>query len=310
MLERLQKTLAAAGIGSRRACEAWILEGRVKVNGQVITELGTKVDLVTDRVTFNGRPVQLPRKRYYIALNKPRGVMSSLQDSHAARLVTDLVDLGDKPMLRPVGRLDVDSEGLIFLTDDGEFLYRLTHPRYHVPKTYRADVRGILTQESLDILRRGINLEDGPTQPAQNVRLCRSHKGDGKGEGADGVGQSEVELTIFEGRNRQVRRMFAALGHPVTKLTRIRIGDVRLTGLASGAWRHLTPGEVAALTVDSIPADSPTFTQNQTQEKSSWPVPPLSTPRREQSSSPLRKTMPPSRPRTSSNSPRRGSTPG
>ena len=297
MLERLQKSLAAAGIGSRRACEAWITEGRVKVNGQVVTELGTKVDLDTDRVTFNGQPVRLPRKRYYIALNKPRGVMSSLQDAHAARLVTDLVDLGDKPMLRPVGRLDVDTEGLIFLTDDGEFLYKLTHPRYHVPKTYRAEVRGIPTQESLDILRRGINLEDGPTQPAQGVRLCRSHKGDG----ADGEGQSEVELTIFEGRNRQVRRMLAAIGHPVGKLTRIRIGEVRLTGLPSGAWRHLTPKEIAALMGDQ---NKP----HQTQENISWPELPLSTPPK--ASSPLRsprKTRP-SRPRISSNSLKRGST--
>ncbi len=187
MLERLQKTLAAAGIGSRRACEEWITEGRVRVNGQVVTELGTKVDLETDKVTFNNRLVRLPRKRYYIALNKPRGVVSSRQDAHAGRLVTEFVDLGDKPMLRPVGRLDADTEGLIFLTDDGDFLFKLTHPRYHVPKTYRAEVRGIPTQAALDILRRGVNLEDGPTQPAEGVRILPRHSKSGRG-GSGGSG--------------------------------------------------------------------------------------------------------------------------
>ena len=199
---------------------------------------------------FNGRRVLSPSKRYYIALNKPRGVVSSRSDPHAGRLVTDLIDIGGKPMLRPVGRLDADSEGLIFLTDDGDFLFKLTHPRYHVPKTYRVAVQGVPNASNLERIRKGIMLEDGLTKPAENVRLIRGKENTGGG------GVAELELTIYEGRNRQVRRMFAAIGHTVTRLTRVRIGAVRLTGLPPGAWRHLTTAEVVALTAD-IPAAIP-----------------------------------------------------
>lgn len=243
-MERLQKTLAAAGVGSRRACEEWIRQGRVRVNGQVITELGTQVDPQTDKIVFDGRPVVLPRKRYYIALNKPRGVVSTRADVHAARVVTDLVELQGKPLLRPVGRLDADSEGLIFLTDDGEFLHRLTHPRHHVPKTYRATVTGIPNAETLARLSQGVLLEDGLTAPAEGVHVARVNR---PRPGESGTGTADIELTIFEGRNRQVRRMMAAVGHPVTRLVRIRIGAVRLSGLPSGAWRHLTAKEVEDL---------------------------------------------------------------
>ncbi|MBV9848524.1 MAG: rRNA pseudouridine synthase [Armatimonadetes bacterium] len=248
-MERLQKTLAAAGVGSRRACEAWIREGRVRVNGQVVTELGTKVDPQADTITFDGRPVALPKKRYYIALNKPRGVVSTRADVHAARVVTDLVDLQGRPLLRPVGRLDADTEGLIFLTDDGEFLHRLTHPRHHVPKTYRAVVEGIPDADALVRLAGGVRLDDGMTAPAEGVRLVRANRPRPGQDGAGaGEGTAEVELTIYEGRNRQVRRMLAAVGHPVARLTRIRIGAVRLSGLPPGAWRHLTAKEVEDLT--------------------------------------------------------------
>src|SRR5580704_1451458 len=134
MRERLQKVLAAAGIASRRSCEELIGQGRVSVNGQTVTELGTKVDLGVDKVIFDGRMIKLPDRFYYIALNKPRGVASTVSDPHAARTVIDLVDLQKKPFLRPVGRLDADTEGLILLTDDGDFLYKMTHPRHHVGK--------------------------------------------------------------------------------------------------------------------------------------------------------------------------------
>ena len=317
MEERLQKVLASAGIGSRRACEAWIAQGRVKVNGQVVTELGTKVDPDTDKVLFDGRVVRSPLKRYYLALNKPKGIISSRSDphGHAGQMITDLVDIGGKPMLRPVGRLDADSEGLIFLTDDGDFLFKMTHPRYHVPKTYRVAVSGVPSEDALKRLRRGIMLDDGMTKPAENVRLLR-----GK-QNADGTGQGEVELTIYEGRNRQVRRMMAALGHTVTRLVRVRIGEVRLTGLPPGAWRHLTPGEIAALTRE-IPApqeikkettaqispqtkDPTNITEEITQ---SWPAPQPSTrPKAPLSPSSLRATRP-SRPQTSLSLPKQAST--
>lgn len=308
MVERLQKALAAAGVGSRRACEVWIAEGRVRVNGRVVTELGTKVDLETDRVLFDNRLVRLPHKRYYVALNKPRGVVSSRGDAHAGRLVTDLVDLGDGVMLRPVGRLDASSEGLIFLSDDGDFLFKLTHPRYHVPKTYRAEVIGVPSSESLDRLRQGVVLSDGLTQPAEGVRIVRATPKAGES------GYSEVELTIFEGRNRQVRRMMTEIGHPVTKLTRVRIGAVKLTGLPSGAWRHLTPSEVAALTAEaetqtaprtkSAPAASLNAPAQTHQEKPEpWPEPLPSTPPKASSSPRSLKTTRPLPQRTSSNSP-------
>jgi len=308
MPERLQKVLAAAGIGSRRACEEWITQGRVRVNGLVVTELGTKVDPDADKVQFDGRIVRPPRRRYYLALNKPRGVVSSRADPHAGRLVTELVDIGGNPMLRPVGRLDADSEGLIFLTDDGDFLFKLTHPRYHVPKTYRVQVQGVPDADALARLRKGVLLEDGLTRPAENVRLLR-----GK-ENVDGTGAGEVELTIYEGRNRQVRRMLAAIGHTVTRLTRVRIGAVRLTGLAPGAWRHLTPAEVLALTAGAPQGAGPKEAeahpqeQTQTEEKTSWPAPQLSTPPRASSSPSSLRTTRPLRPRTSSDSPRKDST--
>ena len=310
MPERLQKVLAAAGIGSRRACEEWITQGRVRVNGLVVTELGTKVDPEADRVQFDGRIVRPPRRRYYLALNKPRGVVSSRADPHAGRLVTEMVDIGGNPMLRPVGRLDADSEGLIFLTDDGDFLFKLTHPRYHVPKTYRVQVQGVPNADALARLRKGIMLEDGLTRPAENVRLLR-----GK-ENVDGTGVGEVELTIYEGRNRQVRRMLAAIGHTVTRLTRVRIGAVRLTGLAPGAWRHLTPAEVLALTAgapqSAQPKEAETLTQEhiqeQIQETEPWPAPQPSTPPRALSSLSSLRTTRPLRPRTSSDSPKKDST--
>lgn len=284
----------------------WITEGRVRVNGEVVTELGTKVDLDTDAVMFDGRRVQPPARRYYLALNKPRAVVSSRSDPHAGRLVTDLVDIGSKPMLRPVGRLDADSEGLIFLSDDGDFLFKMTHPRYHVPKTYRATVQGVPSPDALDRLRRGIRLEDGLTAPAEGVRLLR---GTQDRAGAEGAGSAEVELTIYEGRNRQVRRMFAALGHTVTRLIRVSIGDVRLSGLAAGAWRHLTPKEIQALTAEYKPSEHKTETvKNTPKENTPWHEPQHSTPPKARSSSSSLRTTRPVRPQTSLSLPKKDST--
>ena len=273
------------------------------------------MDFDSDKVQFDGRIVRPPRRRYYLALNKPRGVVSSRADPHAGRLVTELVDIGGNPMLRPVGRLDADSDGLIFLTDDGDFLFKLTHPRYHVPKTYRVQVQGVPNADALSRLRKGIMLEDGLTRPAENVRLLR-----GK-ENVDGTGVGEIELTIYEGRNRQVRRMLAAVGHNVTRLTRIRIGAVRLTGLPPGAWRHLTPAEVTALTSGiDVPGIGVPQSAEPTQEiiqatikdtikeKTSWPEPLPSTPPKASSSRSSLRTTRPLPSQTSSASPKKDST--
>ena len=233
--------MAAAGVASRRKCEELISERRVSVNGTVITEPGVKVDADIDKIVVNGRQLTKTHRRYYVAVNKPRGYVSAVSDPHGMKTVTSLVDLQSRPLLRPVGRLDMDSDGLIFLTDDGDFQNKLSHPRHEVGKTYRAIVSGIVGEDALQSLTTGIVLVDGLTRPATNVRLNRTIRGE------DGTPQSIVDLTIFEGRNRQVRRMFEALGHQVQRLTRVAIGPVRLSGIPSGGWRHLTPSEVQTL---------------------------------------------------------------
>lgn len=311
MRERLQKVLAAAGIASRRSCEELIEQGRVSVNGQTTKELGVKVDLSVDKVVFDGRVIKPPARHYYIALNKPRGVTSTVSDPHADRTVVDLVDLQKRPFLRPVGRLDVDTEGLILLTDDGDFLYKITHPKHHIGKTYKAVLRGIPEPSGLAQLNKGVKLTDGVTQPAKNVRMSKVTRE------VDGPGRCEVELTIFEGKNRQVKRMFAAIGCSVQRLTRTRIGDVRLTDIPSGGWRHLTQNEVAALireadgenvredrrTRERTAAEKETERSWQTAKHNSKPPKDLSP---SSSSKPTR----PSPPGTSSGSPRKASMTG
>jgi len=219
--------------------EQWIREGRVAVDGQIITQLGTKADPDTQKITVDGRPVPKPPARYsYVAVNKPKGVTCTVSDRHAERLITDLVDLPGNPSLRPVGRLDANSEGLIFLSDDGNFIYRLTHPRYHVTKTYVATVRGVPTTEDLAKLSTGVRLEDGVTAPADKVRLVKSFPDNDT---------TDIEIGIHEGRKRQVRRMFDYIGYPVLRLVRTKIGDVTLGGLPASAWRHLTKTEINKL---------------------------------------------------------------
>jgi 23S rRNA pseudouridine2605 synthase len=217
----------------------WIREGRVAVNGQVVTELGTKADIETERITVDGRPIpKPPSKLLYIAMNKPRGVTCTVADKHAERLITDLVDLPTRPALKPVGRLDANSEGLIFLSDDGSFIYRLTHPKYHVVKTYIATVRGTPSTDAVGQLQAGIKLDDGLTAPADQVRIAKVFPENDT---------CDVEIAIHEGRKRQIRRMFDTIGHPVLRLVRTRIGDVTLGGIPVGAWRHLTKTEIVKL---------------------------------------------------------------
>jgi 23S rRNA pseudouridine2605 synthase len=225
---RLSRYLAHAGVSSRRAAEELIRAGRVTVDGEVVTDPARGVD-DAHAVAFDGRPVTPVAETAVYALHKPRGVVSTARDTHGRPTVVDLVDVPGR--IYPVGRLDVDTTGLILLTDDGDLAHRLTHPRFEVPKTYRATVgRPPVREHELHRLRQGVELEDGRTAPARVRRLA----------------PDQLELTIHEGRKRQVRRMCDAVGHPVVALQRVAFGPLRLD-LAEGAWRTLSPAEVQRL---------------------------------------------------------------
>jgi 23S rRNA pseudouridine2605 synthase len=232
MAERLQKVLAHAGVGSRRAVEALIVAGRVRVNG-VDAILGQRVDPSKDVVEVDGSRVPLATDLLYYLMNKPEGVVTTASDPAGRPTVMDLWE--GEARVWPVGRLDVASEGALVLTSDGDLTHRLTHPRFGVPKTYLVEVRGELSGSTLRRLGRGVDLEDGRTAPAR-VRL-RGHAG----------GSSLVEVRLREGRNRQVRRMFETLGHPVGRLVRTAIGPLMLGRLRPGTYRRLTPEEVRAV---------------------------------------------------------------
>ncbi|MHB0938331.1 MAG: pseudouridine synthase [Armatimonadota bacterium] len=230
-MERVQKMLAAAGVSSRRGAEELIKAGRVTVNGEVV-ELGARVDPARDTVAVDGTPVHLPTHRT-IMLHKPAGIVTSRKDPHATDTVMSLVPA--IPGLHPVGRLDMNTTGLLLLTNDGELTFALTHPRHVVDKTYRAWVRGIPSNDALHKLREGITLEDGPTAPAQVRRILTR---------AD---RTLVEMTIHEGRKRQVRRMLEAVESPVISLARVRLGPLTLGDLPEGQWRDLNDEELDAL---------------------------------------------------------------
>ena len=232
--ERLQKYLASAGVASRRASEALIQEGRVSVNGKVVRELGTKVTPGVDKVLVDGKPVQQEEKMVYLLMNKPAGYVTTVKDTHDRQTVMDLI--ADVPYrVFPVGRLDFETEGLLLLTNDGEFAYRMTHPKFKMVKTYVATVQGNLTEERLRTLRNGVQLEDGMTAPAE-VKIVRRENH-----------RTIVEISIHEGRNRQVRRMFKAVKNPVLELKRISIGPLQLKGVHPGAYRYLNSGELKAV---------------------------------------------------------------
>lgn len=251
MEERLQKLMAQANLGSRRSCEVIIAEGRVTVNSQV-AKLGDKADLNRDRIEVDGRPIASPmggsasQPLIYIALNKPRGIISSLEDEMMAGrpTVRDLIDLGKEYHIYPVGRLDKPSEGLVLMTNDGALAHRLTHPRYGHEKVYDVTVEGRIAEKKLDQWRRGVVLDDRITAPAP-IELVE-------------LGQDSTRLRIVlrEGRKRQIRRIAAALGHPVRRLIRERIGPISLGDLPSGKWRYLTESEVNMLKVSVIEEDT------------------------------------------------------
>lgn len=233
-MERLQKVIAQAGITSRRKAETLILEGKVKVNGKVVTELGVKVDPKKDKIEVNGIPLEREEPVYYL-LYKPRGVISSVSDEKGRKTVTDFVETDYR--IFPVGRLDYDTSGAIILTNDGEFAQLLTHPKHEIEKVYVAKVRGIPTGEKIKMLRKGVMLEDGKTAPAKVKVLSVDRK----------KNVAIIRITIHEGRNRQVRRMFEAVGHEVVKLKRERIAFLDLKGMNPGDVRPLKPIEVKHL---------------------------------------------------------------
>ncbi|MGA2739294.1 MAG: pseudouridine synthase [Bryobacteraceae bacterium] len=232
-LKTLERVLSKAGLGSRTEARSWIGAGRVRVNGKVVETPDRWVDMERDRVTLDGRPVRGARK-VYLLLYKPKGYLTTHTDPQGRPTVYDLVrDAG--LWLVPVGRLDLDTTGLLIMTNDTEFAERLTNPEYKVPKTYQAKCADRLTDEQIGRLRDGVELSDGPTRPARVERLRDSGK------------YTHIELTIGEGRNRQVRRMVEAVGSKVLKLTRVAIGPVRIGELQIGKWRPLTAAEVGAL---------------------------------------------------------------
>ncbi len=249
-LERLQKVMARAGVASRRACEEMILQGRVVVNGAVVTKLGTKVDPERDRILVDGEPLRPPETYRYVLLHKPAGYLAVMEDPRGRPDLGDLVENGGR--LFPVGRLDMASEGLMLLTNDGELANLLMHPRYEHPKTYLALVKGHPRERTLWRLREGVSLEDGRTAPAR-VTVVQGWPqelvGDWwqKGMPAAQTPMTWLRITLREGKKRQIRRMLSAVGHPVVRLIRVGLGPLRLGKLPPGKTRPLSAHELHAL---------------------------------------------------------------
>ena len=228
-MERLQKLIARAGITSRRNAENLILAGKVTVDGKIIKELGAKFDATKNKICVDGKILKFDAEKIYILLNKPRGYVCTAKDERGRKTVLDLINIPERVF--PVGRLDLNSEGLLLLTNDGELMNALIHPKFKINKTYRAKISGEVTEEKLDKLRAGIELEDGLTAPAE-IFL---------------IEENLVEITIHEGRNRQIRRMFAAIGCDVKRLKRINFAGLTLDGVAVGKFRRLTSAEIKNL---------------------------------------------------------------
>jgi len=230
--ERLQKILARAGFASRRGAEQLMLQGRVSVNGAIVSELGTRADLEKDDVRVDGVRVRAPKTPVYLVLNKPRGIVTTRKDPEGRPTVMDLVP--SVPGLFPVGRLDVTTEGLILLTNDGDFAERVSHPRYEVPRVYNAKVHGVPDERALARLREGVYVE-GERMKVDRVRVLEADN------------NAWVEVTLHEGKQHEVKRMLEAVGHPVSKLRRVSFGPVTTRGLEPGQFRALTPEEIAGL---------------------------------------------------------------
>ncbi|MGN0302013.1 MAG: pseudouridine synthase [Anaerotardibacter sp.] len=231
----LQRYMARCGVASRRGSEAIILEGRVTVNGKLANEMGIRVNPEVDTVAVDGKEISIPVSHGVIMLNKPAGYLTSMSDPFGRPCVVDLLPLDEYPGLTYIGRLDFDTTGLLLFSNDGELVHRLSHPKYHVDKTYRAKVKGVPDQNALNRLENGVKLEDGMTSPAK-ARLISSKKG-----------SAVIELTIHEGRKHQVKRMCKAVGHPVQGLHRSSFGKLTLGSLKPGSWRLLTDEEISLL---------------------------------------------------------------
>jgi 23S rRNA pseudouridine2605 synthase len=235
-VERLQKILSQAGVASRRASERLMLDGRVTVNGAIVRQLGSKADASRDDIRVDGRRIKIVEHFRYLLLNKPRGYVSTRSDPQRRPTVIDLI-AGIRDYVYPVGRLDFESEGLLLLTNDGDLAARLTHPRHGVARVYEARVAGVPDQHDLDRLSRGVTIDGRRTQPT-NVSLRPVRRG---------VAEATLVITLREGRNRQVRKMCEAIGHPVNHLRRVAIGPIRDPRLKPGAWRDLRDDEVSLL---------------------------------------------------------------
>lgn len=240
MPERLQKILSAAGIASRRAAEAYITEGRVSVNGHAVTELGTKADPEVDDIRVDGRRIKPAARRLYILMYKPRGYITSRSDPQKRPTVIDLLAKGGvRDYVYPVGRLDYDSEGLLLLTSDGDLAARLTHPSHEVEREYQARIRGVPDRHSLERLLKGIVIDGRKTAPAE-VKVLKILD-------APGGPHAMLSIVLHEGRNRQVRRMCEAIGHPVVRLRRVRFGPIADERIRPGEFRALDAKEISAL---------------------------------------------------------------
>lgn len=235
---RLQKFLSSAGIASRRKCEELILEGKVLVNENTVTELGTKVNPETDEVIYNGKKVELPEEKHvYILLNKPIGYVTTANDQFGRDTVLDLVKKVNKRIV-PVGRLDMFTSGALILTDDGDFVYKVTHPKHEITKTYTVTVRGIVEESDVQKLRDGVIIdEDYTTKPAE-AKIIKIDKE---------KNQSRIEIKIHEGKNRQIRKMCEAIGRKVLALHRTKIGNIGVKDLKIGTWRFLNDKEVKSI---------------------------------------------------------------
>lgn len=229
---RLQKYIAMCGAASRRAAEKLISDGKVRVNGKTIRELGTKVEIGADNVDLNGEPLKVSGKMYYIMLNKPVGYVSSAKDQFDRPTVIDIIKEDLNARVFPVGRLDYETEGMLLLTNDGDFTYRVTHPKFHMEKTYIAVLKGGITIRALSALRRGVDIGGFVTSPAK-VEIIDAE-----------AGKTMIEIVIHEGKNRQVRRMLEAVGCKLEYLQRTKIGRVELGNLPLGRWRYLTSHEI------------------------------------------------------------------
>lgn len=229
---RLQKYMADCGVASRRKCEEYILEGKVKINGIVIKKLGTKVIIEKDVVEYDSKVINSDKKFVYVLLNKPIGYLTTLKDQFSRRTILDLVKI--KQRIVPVGRLDMNTSGAIILTNDGDLVYKITHPKHEIEKTYIVTLKGIITNNEIEQLRKGVNIEDYITKTAKVKVLSLDKEKD----------TSELEIIIREGKNRQIRKMCEIVNRKVLALHRSKIGNIRIDDLESGKWRYLDKQEV------------------------------------------------------------------